>query len=87
MRIRITDHRVFYGAAGAVKVKLLTGTRHAGDITFEDQPQLRFDIHPETNFATLRFERSQSAEVLELLRTRPIINIDTDGPELTFEGR
>lgn len=44
-------------------------------------------VSPETRFAALRFDNSQRAEMLELLRTRPIINIESDGPELTFEGR
>jgi hypothetical protein len=87
MRIKITDHQVLYGPEGTIRVKLFTGTRHAGDITFEDQPQRRFEFHPETRFAALRFDNSQRAEMLELLRTRPIINIESDGPELTFEGR
>jgi hypothetical protein len=44
-------------------------------------------IHPEAPFLTLRFEPGQRQELLELLCTRPIVDVDTEGPELTFEGR
>lgn len=44
-------------------------------------------IHPDTPFLTLRFEPGQRQELLERLRTRPTMDIDTEGPELTFEGR
>ena len=87
MRIRINDHRIVYGIEGAVRVKLFTGTRRAGDLIFEENPQRRFDFHPETQFLTLRFESGQRQELLELLRTRPIVNVETEGPELIFEGR
>lgn len=36
---------------------------------------------------TLRFEPGQRQELLEFLRTRPMVNVNTEGPELTFEGR
>ena len=87
MRIRINEHRIIYGEGGALRVRLFTGTRHAGDLVFEDNPQRRFDFRPETQFITLRFEPGQRQELLELLRTRPIVDVDTEGPELTFEGR
>ena len=54
---------------------------------FEDNPGPRFAFHPETWFATLRFELTEREGLLELLRTRPIINLETEGPELIFEGR
>ena len=59
--------------------------RHA--LVFSDQPERRFEVHPETRFVTMRFETSRTAEVLELLRTRPNIQFDDEALELTFEGR